>query len=312
MKRIIILIAVFSMVICSCNREENPKTVSKSGSGAAVDNSVKKPLCLESIAKKIWICQSTNKNHEYYKGISFLFTQVENGKIEGWFLKDDIIEPTLDLYSLGKKYYGEIIGEYNNNEAECKMKWEGEGEIGKMYVVIQDDNTVKVNLQYDSDVSDNFTYQLKPYNLKDLILEDISGLKFKYDTDFSEIELEKWGTVKFVSVVRKGKKRNTLFLYLIDDSENILYNFSEPVGFPNDFKVKDFLFTDINNDNKKDLILVLTGLSDHNLYDARVYTENEMGGFEMDTELRNKLNNSKKPFHKNINDILTYLNTNTQ
>lgn len=37
MKRIIILIAVFSMVICSCNREENPKTVSKSGSGAAVD-----------------------------------------------------------------------------------------------------------------------------------------------------------------------------------------------------------------------------------------------------------------------------------
>lgn len=74
MKRIIILFAVFSMVICSCNREENTKTVSKSGSGAAVDNSEteaavsdsaareenelatqgkENPLCLESITKKI-------------------------------------------------------------------------------------------------------------------------------------------------------------------------------------------------------------------------------------------------------------------
>lgn len=203
-----------------------------------------------------------------------------------------------------KKYYGEIKGEYNNNEADCKMKWEGEGEIGEMHIFIQDDNAVKVNLQYYSDVSDSFIYQLKPYNLKDIISDGRSD----FDTDFSEIELEKWGTVKFVSVVRKNKKRNTLFIYLVDNSENILYNFSEPVGFPNDFKVKEFLFTGINKDNKKDLLLVLTGLSDHDLYDARVYTQNEMGGFEMDTDLRNKLNNTKKPFNKNTNDILTYLN----
>lgn len=168
----------------------------------------------------------------------------------------------------------------------------------------------KVKIQYYSDLSDDFTYQLKPYNLKDLLSEKISSFDFKYDTNFSEIELEKWGTVNFVSVVRRGNKRNTLFLYLVDDSKNILYDFSEPVGFPNDFTVKEFLFTDINKDNKKDLLLVLTGLSDHNLYDARVYTANEIGGFEMDTDLRNKLNNSKKPFNKNINNILTYLNKN--
>ena len=40
MKRIVILIMIFSMIICSCGRGENPKTVSNNGSGAAVGNTV--------------------------------------------------------------------------------------------------------------------------------------------------------------------------------------------------------------------------------------------------------------------------------
>lgn len=78
------------------------------------------------------------------------------------------------------------------------------------------------------------TFNFISYNLKDLELD----VRAKFDNDIEDVTLKKWGKVKFVSVIRTSMRRKTLFIYLVDDKENILYDFSESVVFPSDFRVK--------------------------------------------------------------------------
>ena len=120
--------------------------------------------------------------------------------------------------------------------------------------------------------------------------------------------MKKWGKVKFVSVIRTSMRRKTLFIYLVDDKENILYDFSESVVFPSDFRVNDFLFKDINNDGREDFLLILGGITDLELHKAIIYEQNKIGGFEVNVNKTKKINNKMNETNKySVWDMFKYL-----
>ena len=99
-----------------------------------------------------------------------------------------------------------------------------------------------------------------------------------------------------------------MFIYLVDDKENILYDFSESVVFPSDFRVNDFLFKDINNDGREDFLLILGGITDLELHKAIIYEQNKIGGFEVNVNTTKKINNKMNETNKySVWDMLKYL-----
>lgn len=148
------------------------------------------------------------------------------------------------------------------------------------------------------------TFNFISYNLKDLELD----VRAEFDNDIEDVTLKKWGKVKFVSVIRTSMRRKTLFIYLVDDKENILYDFSESVVFPSDFRVNDFLFKDINNDGREDFLLILGGITDLELHKAIIYEQNKIGGFEVNVNKTQKINNKMNETNKySVWDMFKYL-----
>ena len=148
------------------------------------------------------------------------------------------------------------------------------------------------------------TFNFISYNLKDLELD----VRAEFDNDIEDVTLKKWGKVKFVSVIRTSMRRKTLFIYLVDDKENILYDFSESVVFPSDFRVNDFLFKDINNDGREDFLLILGGITDLELHKAIIYEQNKIGGFEVNVNKTKKINNKMNETNKySVWDMFKYL-----
>ena len=180
------------------------------------------------------------------------------------------------------------------------MKQDGNVD-GKLHILLQHEDMIKVDIELKGEnQSLAYTSDFKPYNLKEIE----SDTRSDFDDNISNVNLDKWKEVKFVSMVRTSTRRKTLFLYLTDNDKNVLYDFSEPIGFPIDFKVSEFLFEDINKDGRKDLLLVLKGITDSKLHLARVYEQNKMGGFEMNITKTNKLNNGAQPYNSSIQDVL--------
>lgn len=162
---------------------------------------------------------------------------------------------------------------------------------------------LKIDIQYTGQKTKN-TFNFKSYNLKDLE----SDIRAKFDNDITDVTLGKWGKIKFVSVVRTSMKRKTLFIYLVDDKENILYDFSGSMAFPNDFKVNDFLFKDINNDGREDFLLILGGITDLELHEIIIYEQNKIGGFEVNVKKTKEINNKMNEANKySVRDMINYL-----
>ena len=95
---------------------------------------------------------------------------------------------------------------------------------------------------------------------------------------------------------------------IVDDKENILYDFSESVVLPSDFRVNDFLFKDINNDGREDFLLILGGITDLELHKAIIYEQNKIGGFEENENKTKKINNKMNETNKySVWDMFKYL-----
>lgn len=67
--------------------------------------------------------------------------------------------------------------------------------------------------------------------------------------------------------------------------------------------MKEFSFMDLNTDGRKDFILILET-------EARVYFQNEYGGFNCEYSMIKKLNRGKKKYNKNVKSVLSYLSEN--
>ena len=261
----------------------------------------KNKLLWESVIKKVWLKETWNSS-ETYEDMSFVITRVEKSKLWGTFLKKGILRPDSDLYSEKQNHNMMLTGNFNENRAELAIV-DGEKNIGKLYVLLEKENMLKIDVQYTEQKRKD-TFNFISYNLKDLELD----VRAKFDNDIEDVTLKKWGKVKFVSVIRTSMRRKTLIIYLVDDKENILYDFSESVVFPSDFRVNDFLFKDINNDGREDFLLILGGITDLELHKAIIYEQNKIGGFEVNVNKTKKINNKMNETNKySVWDMFKYL-----
>ena len=261
----------------------------------------KNKLLWESVIKKVWLKETWNSS-ETYEDMSFVITRVEKSKLWGAFLKKGILRPDSDLYSEKQNHNMMLTGNFNENRAVLTIV-DGEKNIGKLYILLEKENMLKIDVQYTEQKRKD-TFNFISYNLKDLELD----VRAEFDNDIEDVTLKKWGKVKFVSVIRTSMRRKTLFIYLVDDKENILYDFSESVVFPSDFRVNDFLFKDINNDGREDFLLILGGITDLELHKAIIYEQNKIGGFEVNVNKTKKINNKMNETNKySVWDMFKYL-----
>jgi len=259
----------------------------------------KNKLLWESVIKKVWLKETWNSS-ETYEDMSFVITRVEKSKLWGAFLKKGILRPDSDLYSEKQNHNMMLTGNFNENRAELTIV-DGEKNIGN--ILLEKENMLKIDVQYTEQKRKD-TFNFISYNLKDLELD----VRAEFDNDIEDVTLKKWGKVKFVSVIRTSMRRKTLFIYLVDDKENILYDFSESVVFPSDFRVNDFLFKDINNDGREDFLLILGGITDLELHKAIIYEQNKIGGFEVNVNKTKKINNKMNETNKySVWDMFKYL-----
>ena len=274
----VIAVSLFIMIssLIGCNNVSN-----NTSNDVIKDNQI----LWNNIEKKVWISEKWNGNGAY-EDVSILITEVKNGKMKGYMEEDYMIDPNLYVYSEGKKDDDlEILtGELQGDKAQCIVN-----DDRKLQLTLQDNQTLKMEIEnsigQESDENKR-VYTLKPYNLSDFE----AHTNWTFEHSITEVDLDKWGSVKFVSILRDSGKRKTYSLYLTDKDENILYDFnSSGVGNLVGFHVKKFQFIDVNNDNRKDLILIITDNEGSETHQTRVYEQNESGGFEINAELLVKM-----------------------
>lgn len=230
----------------------------------------KTSIHFENIARRTWVASEWDRDKAYQE-ISILFTKISDGNIEGYFGLNQFIDPDFDIYSENDKQSGIITGTISNNVADCQLEWKEYGIKGTARIVFKSDDEMEISIKYtekqDEKVKDEVV-TMKPYTLKDM-----ESKRATFKDKSSPVYLKEWGgEINFVSRYRTDNKHQVLFLYLVDKNDRVLYDFSQPIPLPNGINIKEFSFVDLNKDGRKDFILILE-------YDARVYFQNEYGGF---------------------------------
>ena len=281
----IIIICLISLVFSGCSHNQKSVKEVPDNKEQSADKSEEEDKW-QYVPQKVWLAEDWYEKEEVYEDLSLFFSRISDGKIEGNFWLDYTIRPDEHLYSQEREEdYGTITGEYQGNKAQCTLVWDNEKINGTMELELRDKSIIQVKIKIHTNSkkkkwSDERNMVLKPYNFNDEIAQS-NRRSVTNEISETPVKLDGWGSVNFVSRVRTSKK-TALFLYLTDDDGNILYEFTPYV--PNDFQVKQFKFTDVNNDNREDLLLEVCGRPDPEMLVENVFLQNEMGGFVLDQE----------------------------
>ena len=177
--------------------------------------------------------------------------------------------------------------------------------IGKIWVV--KDRDIQEESSYISFIISQLdNEQIEGYfDIDETIMPDIRIYTKVFKDEIYPVDINKWGTIDFVSRFREGSKHSVLFVYLTDKSGNIIYDFAYPNYFPTASYVHDFKFTDLNSDGLEDLILILSCGGDTR--QARVYFQNSKKGFEENEVLFDKLNSEKDSYNKDVECVTNFI-----
>lgn len=132
------------------------------------------------------------------------------------------------------------------------------------------------------------------------------------DNQSFEIELEKWGKVKFVTATLPDNPSPKLVFFLADDKGTILYSFSDFVDnlgwlFS---EVQAVSFRDVNNDSLKDIIVIadyITGVGETGaipFHHSKIYLQKEKE-FVCVPELDEKINEGQQ--NESINTLMNFV-----
>lgn len=146
--------------------------------------------------------------------------------------------------------------------------------------------------------------------------EKISGLQKKglkiIENQSFNIELEKWGKVRFVSGKISVNGTDKLQFYLVGENEKILYHFLDFPGnkWPMFFELKAISFKDANKDGLRDVIVIadyLTGVGAQGaipFHVGGIYFQKEKEFINL-PELDKEINDAKK--NENIDMIVKFI-----
>ena len=319
---LIIYIVAFNITLISCgsmknksdSSENNSSTTSNSNGTSTTNSSTAqsgdtiKSIDYNQYIKKVWIVKSWTKGAYYYS--SFCISKIANGKIEGKISTEGIVVPSQDYYLPNDNgFLGGLTGEINNDTAECQFS-DKDGDKGNVKLVFKTDDEIEANIEYTDksqsyknlsqehkDLSLDGTLLFKPYNIK-----DVDGFSPFKDQSFT-VDLNSWGSVKFVSGKLIGGQHIPTLFYLTNNTGDILYDFGAP--FPYNVDVKATSFQDVNKDGLKDIIIIVYDKNDSSLQLAKVFFQKADGSFENDGKLDQEINDSGN--NKDIKAVTDYL-----
>lgn len=219
--------------------------------------------------KKIWVVDGwdkRDKTDECIMSVSFVMTHIENGDVEGYFMRDGWIDGCYFEITHPKPMV-EFRGRIYDGVAECEYT-DKEGENRAFTFTMFDSDCLEVVLDED----EAQTYTVVPYN--------ISGWKFYADSIvIEEVELDSWGRVNLFYAVLDNIHPYPWVL-LINEQGDILYKF--PSGFRNGSEVKEVIIEDMNGDGLKDVeVVIYFGDPDGYLFKWYFY-QGENGFFSVD------------------------------
>jgi hypothetical protein len=97
----------------------------------------------KSIVNKVWI-KETWSGSETYEDMSFVITGIKQGKLEGQFSEEGILEPDSSLYSNKENNNMVLAGDYNEYRAELTLK-DGNNIKGKLQISMEKENLLRVD-----------------------------------------------------------------------------------------------------------------------------------------------------------------------
>lgn len=314
MKRfgIIVLIMLFIFVVLGLkdfllfsNEEDNKDKEAE----------IKNVKQIDEYLKTVWLVNDY-KEDEVYGNMSFIILEQDGDRIKGKFTVNDILYPNNHLYFMGEgaeyeeTYAGEFNGKLDGGKAVCSVTWDYYGIEGEMTLKFIDRKKIVAKILFEEEKCELGKLTSGEYVFTTLDLEYQNNSDFTYDDTIKSIQLGKWGNVKLVSRVRRGGKHTVLYLYLIDNFDNIIYDFSSEYPFPYMTKVKESKFEDINGDGLEDVIILLNSIEEKDEKSdnqVRIYFQNSNGGFEESKQLFDIVNSLSKKRRRDISYILKYV-----
>lgn len=288
-KKLLLAIIIVSLILAGCSgKAASNNTVQQASKplNAAVSTSA---IDYNQYIKKTWVDKSDINNW------SFCISKITNGKIIGRFTSDEPAVP--NHYDLGK-----LTGTIDNDTADCQFS-DKIGNKGSIKLVFKSNDMIEATLkltdksQYIKQQPKEGTFQFKPYNLNDIK----GGFSIIKNQSFT-VDLNSWGSVKFVSGKLTAGSHIPVVFYLTNDNGDILYDFDSALPYKVD--VKAISFVDVNKDNLKDIIIIVT-CNDDSAQVATVYLQKDNGSFDNDPKLDQEINSSGN--NKDIKTITNYL-----
>lgn len=248
---------------------------------------------------KVWVAH--DETGELYQYTSFRISDIENDFLIGELITGMIVVPNYRYLSPNySSHIAEIKGNIIDGEVECDFM-DVAGNVGTIHMLLSGNNEIKATIVYKEtanylkDIEMNQTLVFKPYNIS-----DVDGLVW-FDDVSRKVELNHWGEVEFLSGKIDDGNKYPVESYLVDGQGNIFYDFGGIV--PNNMIPEDVEFIDVNEDNLKDLI-VLMDTTGTNLW-ARVLIQQDNGAFFNDYEINAFLENDDNIYK--IQDVVNVL-----
>jgi hypothetical protein len=138
-----------------------------------------------------------------------------------------------------------------------------------------------------------------------------NGLEIIENQSF-EVELEKWGKVKFVTATLAANPFPKLVFFLTDDKGTVLYSFSDFVEYPGWLlsEARAVAFRDVNKDGLKDIIIIadyMTGVGKNGaipFHHSKIYFQKEKR-FVCIPELDEKINEGQQ--NESIDTLINFV-----
>lgn len=202
----------------------------------------------ENYLKKLWVVEDWHGGeYRYHAPFSFTITKIEGKNIEGNY------SHSLGIYSLDAASELTYMGVIEKGTARC-MLYEDNGlkEIGSLELTFLDSRRIEGKI-IEEEENVQRKYVFRPYTLN-----DIDGL---YVTKRFQKEIDTWGKIGIaVGTVEYQSAGGSFFsipaIYIIDESDDILYEFRANGGYQTASEFYEMDVADYNGDGLDDIKIV--------------------------------------------------------
>lgn len=213
----------------------------------------------------------------------------------------------------------DIKGKIADNKFTYNFDEDGWEHSGTIEMNFKDDKMI-MTLKYSDKSSKNNTWGIgegtftlvnrKQAKLNKTLTDLKSGGLQVIDKQCFTVKLENFGTMKFISGLKREHSNDTAVFYLLDTNNNVVYSFPDFYGnSQGTFKtINAISFSDVNNDGLKDIIIVSNySKNGSQITISSIYFQHGTS-FANNKDFDTKLNKSSS--NKDVNSIIKFAKSN--